>query len=59
MAFTVCPACGYPTIDAVMCAACRPVVMNGRPSGVRAKPVAAPRSTTSIPTLERVAAHPA
>lgn len=22
MALTICPACGYPTIDAVICAAC-------------------------------------
>lgn len=59
MALNVCPACGYPTIEAVMCAACRPFVMNGRPSGARAKPVAVARAATSSPMFERVAAHPA
>lgn len=26
MAIGICPACGYPTIGAVVCAACRPAV---------------------------------
>jgi hypothetical protein len=28
VATSICPACGYPTIGAVMCALCRPVGVN-------------------------------